>query len=133
MTSDGLDIQREWDVATLQARWPASADTRFVYGRLSELPVAVTARGASGRVLEVAAAEAVHSCKLSLRGLESVVLDPSPVMIDVARRRMVEYGARLTFVRAIGEKLPFRTPRSSASSASRPSITLPGPIWASAR
>jgi ubiquinone/menaquinone biosynthesis C-methylase UbiE len=108
MTSDGLDIQREWDVATLQARWPASADTRFVYGRLSELPVAVTARGASGRVLEVAAAEAVHSCKLSLRGLESVVLDPSPVMIDVARRRMVEYGARLTFVRAIGEKLPFR-------------------------
>jgi ubiquinone/menaquinone biosynthesis C-methylase UbiE len=107
MTSDGLDIQRNWDSTALQARWPASPDNRFVYDRLSELPVEVTARGASGRVLEVAAAEAVHSCKLSLRGLESVVLEPSPVMIDVARRRMVEYGARLTFVRGIGEKLPF--------------------------
>ena len=107
MTSDGLDIQRDWDAAALQVRWPALADTRFVYERLSELPVAVTARDASGRVLEVAAAEAVHSCKLSLRGLESVVLEPSPAMMHVARRRMVEYGARLMFVRAIGEKLPF--------------------------
>jgi hypothetical protein len=53
MTSDGLDIQRNWDFTALQARWPASADTRFVYDRLSEVPVEVTARGASGRVLEV--------------------------------------------------------------------------------
>lgn len=107
MTSDGLDIQRDWDASELLSRWPVSPDSRFVYDRLSELPVAVTARGASGRVLEVAAAEAVHSCKLNLRGLESIVLEPSPVMIDVARGRMVEYGARLNFVRGIGEKLPF--------------------------
>jgi ubiquinone/menaquinone biosynthesis C-methylase UbiE len=107
MTGDGLEIQRDWDVGTLHGRWPLSLDSRFVYARLAELPVAVTARGASGRVLEVAAAEAVHSCKLNLRGLESVVLEPSPVMIDFARRRMAEYGARLAFVRGIGEKLPF--------------------------
>ena len=107
MTGDGLEIQRDWDAAALHGKWPPSLDSRFVYNRLAELPVAVTARGASGRVLEVAAAEAVHSCKLSLRGLQSVVLEPSPVMIDVARRRMAEYGARLTFVRGIGEKLPF--------------------------
>ena len=108
MTGDGLDIQRDWDVAALQGgNWPPSLDDRFIHDRLAEVPAAVTARGASGRVLEVAAAEAIHSCKLSLHGLESIVLEPSPVMIDVARRRMAEYGARLTLVRGIGEKLPF--------------------------
>jgi ubiquinone/menaquinone biosynthesis C-methylase UbiE len=107
MRSDGLDIQRDWDVAGLQDGWPASFDTRFVHERLFHLPAAVTARGATGRVLEVAAAEAVHSCKLSLGGLESVVLEPSPVMIEIARGRMAEYGARMTFVRGIAETLPF--------------------------
>jgi ubiquinone/menaquinone biosynthesis C-methylase UbiE len=107
MSSDGLDIQHDWDFAALHGSWPVSIDSRFLHDRLAQLPVAVTARGARGRVLEVAAAEAVHSCKLSLRGLECVVLEPSPVMIAEARRRMAEYGARLTFVRGIGEKLPF--------------------------
>jgi ubiquinone/menaquinone biosynthesis C-methylase UbiE len=107
MRSDGLDIQRDWDVAGLQDGWPAAYDTRFIHQRLFHLPAAITARGATGRVLEVAAAEAVHSCKLSLGGLESVVLEPSPVMIDVARHRMAEYGARMTFVRGIAETLPF--------------------------
>jgi SAM-dependent methyltransferase len=107
MTGEGLDIQRDWDPTSLYGAWPGSRDSHFVHQRLADLPVAVTARGARGRVLEVAAAEAVHSCKLSLKGLESVVLEPSPVMIAAARRRMAEYGARLTLVRGIGEKLPF--------------------------
>src|SRR5262249_14359965 len=99
--------QRDWDATLLHGAWPVSRDNRFIHERLRDLPAAVTGRGATGRVLEVAAAEAVHSCKLSLQGLECVVLEPSPVMLEVARRRMAEYGARLTFVRGIAETLPF--------------------------
>src|SRR5262245_53323493 len=96
------DVQREWDVAALGAAgWPTARDGQFVHQRLQDLPAIVTGRGATGRVLEVAAAEAVHACKLSLQGLETVVLEPSSIMLAVARERMAQFGARLTLVRGI--------------------------------
>ena len=102
------DVQREWDVAALGAGgWPTARDGQFVHQRLQDLPASVTGRGATGRVLEVAAAEAVHACKLSLQGLETVVLEPSSIMLAIARERMAQFGARLTLVRGIAEALPF--------------------------
>src|SRR5262245_6769782 len=101
-------LQLDWDVGALHGAWPTGPDNRFIMERLQEVPVAETARGAAGRVLEVAAAEAIHSCKLSLRGLTSIVLEPSPVMIEHARRRMAEFNTTITLVRGIAETLPFR-------------------------
>src|SRR5437870_3606187 len=108
MPTDDLEIQRDWDCRPLFFVFPSSRDSRYIIERQRDIAVEETARGAAGRVLEVAAADAIHSCKLSLRGLESFVLEPSPAMLDLARRRMAEYGATLTLVRGIAEALPFR-------------------------
>ena len=59
---------------------------------------------AKGRVLEVGAAEGVLSCRLNLRGLESFVVEPSPVMLERARDRVQEHGARVGLVRGISEE-----------------------------
>jgi SAM-dependent methyltransferase len=102
-----LELQLDWDVSRLHEHWPTTPDNVFIMYRLSGLASEVTAAGATGRVLEVAAAEAVHACKLNLRGLEAFVLEPSPVMLARARARMSEYGARVTLVRGVAEALPF--------------------------
>ena len=78
---------------------------------MAEVPVAATATDGPGRVLEVAAAEAVHSCQLNRRGMESFVVEPSPIMLERARGRMAQEGARLTLIRGVAETLPFRAQR----------------------
>ena len=67
-TTDDLDIQDAWDNVPLREKWPIGPDNRFYIGRLEVVPVEATGRGASGRLLEVAAAEAVHACRLAARG-----------------------------------------------------------------
>ena len=59
-------------------------------------------------MLEVAAGEGTHWCELSRAGLETVVVEPSPAMLALARERVVERGVRAALVRGIGETLPFR-------------------------
>lgn len=103
-----IDLQRAWDNAPLNDAWPAHRDHSFVMRRLAVVPVESTADGASGRILEVAAAEAVHACRLARRGLACVVLEPSTAMLARARERMLEFDARLTLVRGIAETIPFR-------------------------
>ncbi len=102
------EIQRDWDFHALHGRWPTGHDNDFLIDRLRAVPVEETAAGAYGRVLEVAAAEAIHAAKLSLRGLACIALEPSVAMLTAARARATELGARLTLVRGIGETLPFR-------------------------
>jgi len=65
MSAPCFDIQRDWDSAGLEG-WPTSFDTRYLLGRIAELAVETTAEGATGPVLEVAAAEALHACRLFL-------------------------------------------------------------------
>lgn len=103
-----IDLQRGWDNAPLKDAWSARRDHDFAIRAMAHVPVEVTALGASGRVLEVAAAEAEHASRLNLRGLACVVLEPSAAMLVRARERMAALGARLTFVRGIAETLPFR-------------------------
>src|SRR5215813_660382 len=100
--------QRDWDFRALHGDWPGGHDNDFLIDRLRVVPVEETAAGATGRVLEVAAAEAIHACKLGLRGLECVAVEPSPTMLARARERAAEIGVRLTLVRGIAETLPFR-------------------------
>lgn len=102
-----LEPQLDWDVSKLHGRWPTGRDNLYIMERLKEVAVETTAANATGRVLEVAAAEAILSCKLNLCGLESFVLEPSPVMLEKARVRSAEYGAKITLVRGIAEALPF--------------------------
>ncbi len=103
-----LELQLDWDVGKLQPRRAEGPDDVYIMERLSTLPPEVTAVGGPGRVLEVAAAEAVHSCKLSLGGMDSFVIEPSPIMLERARRRIAEYGARVVLIRGVAETLPFR-------------------------
>jgi ubiquinone/menaquinone biosynthesis C-methylase UbiE len=101
------ELQLDWDAGNLESRWPSGLDTAYLLIRVAALPSDVTAEGGPGRVLEVAAAEAVHSCKLSLLGMDSVVVEPSPTMLERARRRIAEQGARVALVRGVAETLPF--------------------------
>jgi ubiquinone/menaquinone biosynthesis C-methylase UbiE len=103
-----MELQLDWDIDKLKPGWAAGPDTVHVIGRVSELSPQVTADGAPRRVLEVAAAEAVHACKLSLQGMETFVVEPSPSMIKRARERMTEYGAQVVLIRGVAETLPFR-------------------------
>lgn len=102
-----LEFQLDWDVGNLRWRWPNGPDNEYIMARLKDLPVEATAEGGPRTVLEVAAAEAILSCKLNLRGLRTFVLEPSPVMIGLARQRGVEYGAALEITRGVAETLPF--------------------------
>jgi ubiquinone/menaquinone biosynthesis C-methylase UbiE len=106
-TADDLDLQDAWDNAPLRESWPRGLDSGFYLQRLEEVPVEETARGASGRLLEVAAAEAWHACRLAARGLEAHVLEPSAVMLGKARAHTAELGVEVRFVRGIAEALPY--------------------------
>ena len=105
--TDDLDIQGAWDPVPLREQWPMGLDNYFIMKRLMQVPVEQTLVGASGRVLEVAAAEAVHSCRLAAHGLESHVVEPSEGMLARAREHMAEHGVHLHLVRGIAEALPY--------------------------
>lgn len=108
VASNGLEFQLDWDSEKLLGTWPTGPDHFFIMHRMSEVSVEATAAEGPGRLLEVAAAEATHSCKLNLRGMESIVVEPSLAMLERARVRMEEYGARITLIRGVAETLPFR-------------------------
>jgi ubiquinone/menaquinone biosynthesis C-methylase UbiE len=101
-------IQRAWEADPIREVWPDGRDMRFILGHINEAVVNRTAAdGPSGRLLEVAAAEAVHACKLAKAGFDTFVLEPSPVMLERARVWMAHYAVELTLVQGICEKLPF--------------------------
>jgi SAM-dependent methyltransferase len=100
-------FQLNWDFKALHGAWPTGPDNAYLLNRLRDIPVDATAEGARGPVLEVGASEAIHSSRLSLRGLKTVALDPSFPMLGHARERMAEYGTHFELVRGISEKLPF--------------------------
>jgi ubiquinone/menaquinone biosynthesis C-methylase UbiE len=104
----GLELQLDWDYSKLHGRWPMGRDNDYIMERLKDVPVEATVAGAAGPILEVAAAEAILSCKINRCGFETVVLEPSPVMLEQARHRAAEYGASLTFIRGVAETLPFQ-------------------------
>ncbi len=107
MATPDLDIQGEWDPQHLRRRWPTGPDNWFIHERLQIVPVEATALGASGRVLEIAAAQAIHSCRIAAHGLTTFVVEPSPPMLAQAREHMAEFGVHLHLIRGIGETLPF--------------------------
>ncbi len=106
-TTDDLDIQDAWDNAPLRDHWTTGPDNSFYIHRLEVVPVEATGRGAHGTLLEVAAAEAVHACRLAAGGLRTHVVEPSEVMLGKAREHMAEFGVDVSLVRGIAEALPY--------------------------
>jgi len=107
VSDDALHVQGDWDASKLHRLRPRTPDGVFMMERLREMPVAFTRPYAHGRLLEVAAAEAVHASRLALAGATSVALEPSPTMLVRARARAEAMGARLGLVRGIAETMPF--------------------------
>jgi len=108
MASYEQKIQLDWESDPLRHAWPDGPDMRFIMGHIGEMVVDRTAAGGPrGRLLEVAAAEAVHACKLAKAGFETYVLEPSPAMLERARGWMKFYGVDVTLVQGICEQLPF--------------------------
>jgi len=100
-------LQRHWDPDYLDDGWPRGLDNFFLVERIARVAVEATLEGARGPVLEVGAAEAVHSCRLANAGLGVVALEPSPEMLARAGARQREHGVRFPLVCGIGESLPF--------------------------
>lgn len=101
------ELQLDWDSSKLAHSLSTGADTLYVLQRLADAPVEATAAGSPKLVLEVAAAEAAHSTRLNLRGMQNVVVEPSWLMLQGARARMTAHGARLDLIRGVAETLPF--------------------------
>jgi len=104
----GLDVQAAWDPDAVRHGWPRGIENDALLARLWSRPVELTAAGARGRVLEIAAAEAMHACELARRGLACVVVEPSAALLERARAHMRDAGVHLELVRGIGEMLPLR-------------------------
>lgn len=101
-------IQRDWEADPLRDVWPNGPDMRFMMKHIGEAVVSrMAAEAPRGRLLEVAAAEAVHACKLAQAGFDTYVLEPSTAMLERAQYWMQHYGVDVTLVRGICEKLPF--------------------------
>src|SRR5262245_57831034 len=107
MSASDLQVQRDWNAFPLREQWLRSPDHLYVFRRLESLTIEMTAAGAHGRLLEVAAADAVNACKLNKLGLEAFALEPSPTMLEGARKWMDASDAKVTLVRGIAETLPF--------------------------
>ncbi len=105
---DDLELQDDWNAQPLRDHWALTPDLRFAFERFADLTVAATANGVTGAVLEVAAAEGVHACSLSERGLAAYILEPSPTMLAAARARQRRSGLTIPLVRGVAEALPFR-------------------------
>jgi SAM-dependent methyltransferase len=108
MSNPHPELQLDWDEANLYDNWPKRLDHDFLLGRLEQVTADTVLAGGGGRVLDVAAAGATHTCEMSLRGARAVALDPSLAMLRLARRNMAERGAGIMLVRGIAETLPFR-------------------------
>jgi len=108
MATGALDIQGDWNPDPLRESWGRGLEFRFVLRRMTEAAIdAVVAGGTHGRLLEVGCAEGTHACILARKGLDTVVLDPSPTMLARVQQSTTETGTTIRLVRGIAEALPF--------------------------
>ena len=108
MANEALDIQGAWDPDPIRQDWDLRLDWRFVLRRMNDAALeTVSCGGTGGRLLEVGSAEATHACHLARRGFDTVVIEPSPMMLARARQSMTAFDTTVALVRGIAEALPF--------------------------
>lgn len=76
--------------------------------RIWNLPAEVVQRRGGSVVLDIAAAEAVHTTDIASRGFTCVAVEPSPTMVAAALKRIAAANAPVSLVRGFAESLPFR-------------------------
>src|SRR5262245_445092 len=88
-----LELQTTWDPDPLREVWPQGRDGAALFERVERLPLELTAAGATGRVLEVAAAEGLRPaaggwpvCFWPVRRAPPVCRPPGPQLRSAARR-----------------------------------------------
>lgn len=107
MLHSDLEIQEQWTDAPLRAFWSPTPEHLFAFRRVADATVALATKGAHGALLDIAAAEGTLTCRLSLAGLTTTAVEPSPLMLATARERMSQHGTHFNLVRGIAETLPF--------------------------
>jgi ubiquinone/menaquinone biosynthesis C-methylase UbiE len=100
-------VQEDWQSPLQGDAWGKGRDNVHLMRRLWSLPADVIAEGPPGRVLDVAAAQAVHASKIANRGFPCIALEPAPTMLADARKQIAEANADVVLVRGIAEHLPF--------------------------
>lgn len=80
----------------------------FFFDRVRQAVVDTTVDGPPGRVLDVGCGIAYEAAIFSRRGWQSWGLEPSPAMLARARTNVERSRARVTLVRGIAERLPFK-------------------------
>jgi SAM-dependent methyltransferase len=84
--------------------WRATPAGRYIDGRMKSLILDLAAPRAGERLLDIGCGSGDHLCLFRKKGCDVTGLDPSPLMLDLARQRL-EHRAELRQGRA--EDLPF--------------------------
>ncbi|OGO50924.1 MAG: hypothetical protein A2148_02180 [Chloroflexi bacterium RBG_16_68_14] len=82
-------------------------DLDFLWRRMSEATVATVAQQPPGKVLDVGSGASKELFRLADLGWETYAVDPSNHMLGVSQLIGERTDAKVTLVRAIGERLPF--------------------------
>lgn len=107
-STPAVDLQLDWDNTWVGADCFDRIDHHFLINRLLRLTAEVALRSKPARVLDVAAAEGIHTADLALAGVDAIAIDPSPAMLQRSREEMAQRGTRFGLVRGIAETMPFR-------------------------
>ncbi len=86
---------------------PLLPDLEYLYRRISDATVETVAERPPGRVLDVGSGASRELFRLAGLGWDAYAVDPSAHMLGVSQLTGEETSAKVTLVRAIGERLPF--------------------------
>ncbi len=97
----------EWDDENLfpEVVYP---DAEFLFRRMNEATLETTSPRSGEIILDIGCGRGMDGVEMANKGTIVIGLEPSPVMINHARKYISENRANMSLVRGVGEKLPFR-------------------------
>ncbi len=97
----------EWDDRDLfpDVLYP---DADFMLRRTNEVTFQIVNALPGELVLDIGSGRGIDGVAMAKRGAAVIGLEPSPAMLDRAKRYISETGTGMSLVRAIGENLPFK-------------------------
>ncbi len=101
-------VDLDWANEQILASWPKGRDTDFYHSRIENAFRKTAGDGTPGRLLDLACGDGRHVPALRGQGWNVCGLEPSPAMMEKAKRTFAEAGTRTELLRAIGEVLPFQ-------------------------
>ena len=101
-------VDLDWANEPLLGNWPRGRDNDFVLIRMEDAFLKTAGDGTPGRLLDLACGDGKHIPALRGQGWNVFGLEPSPAMVEKAKRTFAEAGTSTELLRAIGEVLPFQ-------------------------